>query len=42
MYVAKIPRPAMSIMPGTRPIAASTGGKERIPRDIVSAIMTII
>ena len=28
-------------MPGTKPIAAKTEGRERIPKETVSAIMTI-
>lgn len=38
VYVANIPRPAIKMMPGTRPMVARTEGRDRIPREMVSAI----
>lgn len=42
VYVARIPKPRIMITPGIRPVTASTEGRERIPREMVSAIMSIL
>lgn len=37
--MAQIPKPTIKMIPGTSPTLANTDGKERIPREIVSAII---
>lgn len=41
-YVAIMPSPRTRRKPGTRPTVASTEGRDSIPSEIVSAIMTIV
>jgi hypothetical protein len=39
VYVATRPREMMRIIPGTNPIVARTEGRERMPSEMVSAII---
>jgi hypothetical protein len=40
-YVAITPSPKMRRKPGTSPTVASTEGRDNMPSEIVSAIMTV-